>query len=32
MTTPLEEAWSAVHDATPPGWFVGRPHHDEYRN
>ena len=21
----LEEAWSAVHDATPGGWHVGRP-------
>jgi hypothetical protein len=32
MTTPLEAAWVAIHDATPPGWFVGRPHYDEYRN
>ncbi len=21
----LEEAWEVLHDATPPGWFVGRP-------
>jgi len=21
----LEEAWSALHDATPAGWYVGRP-------
>ena len=20
-----DEAWEAVHDATPPGWYVGRP-------
>jgi hypothetical protein len=26
----LEAAWEAVHDVTPPGWFVGRPsYHDE---
>lgn len=25
-----DTAWDAVHDATPPGWFVGRPsYHDE---
>ena len=31
MTTyDLEAAWAAVHDATPPGWHVGRPsYHDE---
>jgi hypothetical protein len=28
----LEAAWSAVHDATPPGWFVGRPGYDQHRN
>ena len=28
----LEEAWNAVHDATPKGWHVGRPsYHDERR-
>ena len=20
----LEEAWAELHDATPPGWYVGR--------
>jgi hypothetical protein len=26
----LEAAWNAFHDATPPGWYVGRPsYHDE---
>ena len=26
----LEAAWAAVHDATPAGWYVGRPsYHDE---
>ena len=25
MTTDLEEAWNDVHDARPPGWYVGRP-------
>jgi hypothetical protein len=26
----LEAAWAAVHDAMPPGWFVGRPsYHDD---
>jgi hypothetical protein len=31
MTTDdLEAAWAAVHDATPGGWYVGRPsYHDE---
>ena len=30
--TVLEEAWNAVHDATPAGWHVGRPsYHDERR-
>jgi hypothetical protein len=23
--TYLEDAWAEVHDATPPGWYVGRP-------
>ncbi len=28
----LEEAWNAVHDATPKGWYVGRPtYYDERR-
>ncbi len=28
----LEEAWNAVHDATPAGWHVGRPtYYDERR-
>ena len=28
----LEEAWSALHDATPAGWYVGRPtYYDERR-
>ncbi len=28
----MEEAWNAVHDATPAGWHVGRPsYHDERR-
>lgn len=25
MSADLEEAWNAVHDATPAGWYVGRP-------
>jgi hypothetical protein len=25
MTDDLEAAWAAVHEATPPGWYVGRP-------
>jgi hypothetical protein len=25
MTNNLEQAWSDLHDAKPPGWFVGRP-------
>ncbi|CAN5813784.1 hypothetical protein BH24CHL5_BH24CHL5_12170 [soil metagenome] len=30
--TDLEEAWSAVHDATLAGWHVGRPaYYDERR-
>jgi len=28
----LEEAWNALHDALPKGWYVGRPsYHDERR-
>jgi len=28
----LEAAWAAVHDATPPSWFVGQPsYHPEGR-
>ena len=30
--TALEAAWSAVHDATPDGWYVGRPYFDERHN
>jgi hypothetical protein len=26
----IASAWAAVHDATPPNWYVGRPsYHDE---
>ena len=25
MPTDLEDAWDGLHDAKPPGWFVGRP-------
>ena len=25
-------AWEELHDATPSGWFVGRPSHDERRD
>ena len=31
MPTDLEDAWSDLHDATPAGWFVGRPSYDEGR-
>ncbi len=32
MSAALEEAWNAVHDATPAGWHVGRPtYYDERR-
>ena len=28
----LRDAWQALHDATPSGWYVGRPsYHDERR-
>jgi len=33
MTDPeLAAAWAAVHDATPEGWYVGRPYFDERQN
>jgi hypothetical protein len=32
MPSDLEEAWNAVHDATPPGWYVGRPGYVERFN
>ncbi len=28
----LAEAWAQLHDATPPGWVVGRPSFDERRD
>ncbi len=32
MTTTLQEAWNAVHDAASSGWHVGRPSlHNERR-
>jgi hypothetical protein len=31
MSTDLDDAWSDLHDATPPGSFVGRPSHIEGR-
>ena len=32
MSTDLEAAWDDLHDATPPGWFVGRPfYHERHR-
>ena len=32
VSADLEEAWNAVHDATPSGWHVGRPtYYDERR-
>ena len=31
MSTALEDAWNDLHDATPDGWFVGRPSYDERR-
>ena len=27
--TDREAGWTAVHDATPEGWYVGRPYFDE---
>jgi hypothetical protein len=33
MTDPdLAAAWAAVHDATPDGWYVGRPGFEERYN
>jgi hypothetical protein len=29
MPSDLEDAWSDLHDATPSGWYVGRPAYDE---
>ena len=30
--TDLEDAWNALHDAAPAGWYIGRPsYHDERR-
>ncbi len=33
MTDPeIVAAWAKIHDATPPGWYVGRPgYNDTYR-
>jgi len=32
VSAALEEAWNAVHHATPAGWLVGRPtYYDERR-
>ena len=28
----LATAWGAVHDATPPDWYVGRPSYHDERN
>jgi len=27
--TDLEAAWDAVHDATPPGWYIGHPGYND---
>lgn len=27
----IEDAWNEVHDATPPGWFVGTPSFNPHR-
>ena len=32
MSIDLEDAWDELHDATPPGWFAGRPSYDERRH
>ena len=32
MPTDLEDAWNDLHDAKPPGWFVGRPAYSERYN
>jgi hypothetical protein len=29
MPTDLDAAWDDLHDAKPPGWFVGRPFYHE---
>ncbi len=29
MPTDLEAAWDDLHDAKPPGWYVGRPSYDD---
>jgi hypothetical protein len=31
MSTDLDDAWNELHDATPTGWYVGRPSYDERR-
>lgn len=31
MDADLEAAWNELHDATPDGWFVGRPAFEERR-
>jgi hypothetical protein len=31
MPTDLEDAWSDLHDAKPPGWHVGQPSWDDRR-
>ena len=28
----LAAAWAAVHDATPDGWYIGRPYDDEHHD
>ena len=30
--TDLRAAWDAVHDATPDGWYVGKPGYEERYN
>jgi hypothetical protein len=32
MPTDLDDAWDDLHDATPLGWYVGRPSYDEGRH
>jgi hypothetical protein len=32
MPSDLEDAWDALHAATPPGWYVGRPSFHPERN
>ena len=29
MPTDLDDAWGDLHDATPAGWYVGRPSFDD---